>query len=188
MKKWAIPMLALMSVSALYGCGSQKQDITDVLDKLMNFKLENIEDYKSIGFGAIEESSKEAKGRIKGTPRKEEQTESDFGTAYYGGGPEPLYYESPSPFYLIGQLESGTIEKLKFQDNTDDLSIPISACLDCGDFLVFSPGENRNDSGPVSTHFAPITSMATHFFCLRQAEKYTTCGLSASISIEAIHS
>ena len=153
MKKWTIPMLALMSVSALCGCGEIGDGTSGMYDKLKNFKLENIEDYKSIGFGAIEESDKKNKGRIKGTPRKEEQSESDFGEAYYADKNLNVFTSYTSPFYLIGQLDDGTVEALSFKSNNTALSIPLRGYVDLGKFALFepeiSPADYRAEDGSI---------------------------------------
>ncbi len=136
-------MLALMSVSALYGCGNKG---SDALEDLRNFKLENISDYKAIGYGVMDESKSQTKGKKNSVDvKRKDDAEHGLGIACERGGTyEQSYCRSSEPFFLIGQLDDGTIEKLNFKSDKKTASIQIWSYSKYGDFIFFAPFDNNN--------------------------------------------
>ncbi len=99
---------------------------------LSKFKLPNIEDYASIGYGNIKTNDKYTK-----RSRKDEKTTAD-NKAYSSKDLDPNYeLESDTPFTLIGQMKDQSVETLSFEGEDERMNVTISAFQNLGDFIAF---------------------------------------------------
>ena len=127
---FALPIL----LSSLAGCSSIGKSVD-----LSNFKLANLEEYSSIGYGAVTERGQGQKTQKKNASSL--ASTSSVRARYFGKGSGVDC--SDSPFTLLGQTKASGIEKLSFTDGSgvsEDVHINAFACF--GPFIAFRVGDS----------------------------------------------
>lgn len=159
MKKKRV-ILALASLFALASCGQvsssdQTNDEGASIDSssfeetknvdLSKFKLPNIEDYASIGYGNIKTNDKNAR-----RTRKNVKITGDDNKAYLSQYvcSDFTGLLSDTPFTLIGKMKDESIGALTFEDGDEETNVTISGFQNVGDFIIFKLAqENTQENG-----------------------------------------